>query len=56
MVAVTPLGTANTPTALLPLTVTRFAAGPLITSGPAVSERVSVPESVMVCGVLKTEG
>ena len=56
IVAVTPPETENTPTALLPLTVSRFAPGPLITSGPAVSERVSVLESVMVCGVPKTVG
>jgi hypothetical protein len=55
-VAFTPLETENTSTALLPLTVTRLAPGPLITSGPAVSESVSVLESVIVCGVPKTVG
>ena len=54
--AVTPLETENTSTALLPLTVTRFAPGPLITSGPAVSDSVSVLDSVIVCGEPKTVG
>ena len=55
-IAVTPVEIESTSTALLPLTVTRLAPGPLITSGPAVSERVSVLESLIVCGVPKTVG
>ena len=50
--AVTPLETHNTSTALLPLIVTTLPAGGLsISSGPAVSVRSSVLDSVIVCGV-----
>ena len=43
-------GTSNTWTELLPLTVTRFAPGPLITSGPDGSFSSSVLVRVIVCG------
>ncbi len=56
MLAVTPVPTENTSTVLLPLTVRRLAPGPSITSGPAVSDSVSVLESLMVCAEPKTIG
>jgi len=55
-VAVTPLASENTSTALLPLTVTRLAPGPSITSGPAVSESTRVLLRVIVRGDPKTFG
>jgi len=54
--AVTPLATENTSTALLPLTVTTLAPRPSITSGPADSESTSVLLRVIVCGDAKTVG
>ncbi len=54
--AVTPGSTWNTPTAPPPLIVTSPAPGPSITSAPAVSERISVPVSVIVFAVAKTVG
>ena len=58
MVAVVPLTTWNTRTALLPLIVTTLAPGPWITSGPTGSLSSSVLVRVIVCGVasLKTVG
>ena len=52
----TPLSTWNTPTVPPPLIVSSPAPGPSITSGPAVSDRISVPVSVIVCAAAKTDG
>ena len=55
-VTTAPPATSSTWTALPPLIVSRFAPGPLITSGPEGSASSSVLDSVIVCGVPKTLG
>ena len=54
--AVAPRPTENAGAPVCPVTVTRLEPGPSITSGPAVSESVSVPRSAIVWGVEKTFG
>ena len=55
-VAATPLSTWNTLSVPPPLIVRRPAPGPSITSGPEVSESISVSASVIVWGVENTDG